>query len=92
MFDSLKEKLRLPLIFAAAIITAAIVTVFCFLGVKPSWLRYLPLILLGLGFGGGFALTFVPVFKDRKFIPVAAVTVAAVLTGVIIAVLLRGNG
>ena len=87
MFESLKEKLILPLIFAAFVITASIIAVFGFLGINPAWLRLLPVIFLVLGFAGGFALTYVPIFKDRKFIPIAAVAVSAVLTGVIIAIL-----
>ncbi|MCR4776847.1 MAG: hypothetical protein K5869_10785 [Saccharofermentans sp.] len=88
MLDSLKEKLMLPLIYAAAVITVASVAIFVFFSVSPSWLRFLPLILAAAGFAGGFALSFVPVFKDHKIIPVICISVAAVLTGVLIAVLL----
>ena len=88
MLDSIKDKILLPLIYAAAIISAAIIGMFMFFGVSPAWLRFFPYILIAFGFFGGFALSFVPVFKGRRFIPVICITVAAVLTGILIAVLL----
>ena len=88
MFETVKEKLLLPLIFAAGVIIAGISGLFLFFGVDPAWLRFFPVIMLALGFTGGFALTFIPIFKDRKFIPVAAVAVSAVLTGIVIVVIL----
>ncbi|MBR3082821.1 MAG: hypothetical protein IKH06_08220 [Clostridiales bacterium] len=87
MLDSLKDKFLLPLIYAAAVIFAAIIAMFLFFNVSPAWLRFLPVILMSAGFVGGFALSFVPIFKGRKFIPVVLITVAAVLTGIVIVVL-----
>lgn len=87
MLDSLKDKFLLPLIYAAAVIFAAIIAMFLFFNVSPAWLRFLPVILMLAGFVGGFALSFVPIFKGRKFIPVVLITVAAVLTGIVIVVL-----
>jgi hypothetical protein len=87
MLDSLKDKFLLPLIYAAAVIFAAIIAMFLFFNVSPAWLRFLPVILMSAGFVGGFALLFVPIFKGRKFIPVVLITVAAVLTGIVIVVL-----
>ena len=78
MLDSLKDKFLLPLIYAAAVIFAAIIAMFLFFNVSPAWLRFLPVILMSAGFVGGFALSFVPIFKGRKFIPVVLITVAAV--------------
>jgi hypothetical protein len=88
MLDLIKDKILLPLIYAAAIISAAIIGIFMVFSVSPVWLRFFPYILIAFGFFGGFALSFVPVFKGRKFLPVICVTVAAVLTGILIAVLL----
>ena len=88
MFESLKEKMLLPVIFTASVIVAGILGIFLLFSVNPAWLRFFPLIMLVLGFVGGFALSFIPIFKDRKFIPVAAVAVSAVLTGIVIAVIL----
>ena len=88
MLDLIKVKILLPLIYAAAIISAAIIGIFMVFSVSPVWLRFFPYILIAFGFFGGFALSFVPVFKGRKFLPVICVTVAAVLTGILIAVLL----
>jgi hypothetical protein len=88
MLDLIKDKILLPLIYAAAIISAAIIGIFMFFSVSPVWLRFFPYILIAFGFFGGFALSFVPLFKGRKFLPVICVTVAAVLTGILIAVLL----
>ena len=86
MLDSVKDKIMLPLIYAAAVIAAAVICIFLFFSVSPAWLRFLPFILIGCGFFGGFALSFVPVFKKHAFIPVICIAVAAVITGVIIAV------
>lgn len=87
MLDSLKDKLMLPLIFAAAVVIAAVLGMFTFFSVSPAWLRFLPYILAAFGFFGGFALSFVPVFKGRKVLPVICIVIAAVLTGVVIAVI-----
>ena len=87
MLDSLKDKLLLPLIYAVAVITVAVISIFMFFGVSPAWLRFFPFILITFGFIGGFALSFVPVFKKIKFLPAVCITVAAVLTGVLIVVL-----
>lgn len=87
MLDSIKDKIMLPLIYAATVISVAVICMFLFFSVSPSWLRYLPFILIGAGFAGGFALSLVPAFKGHKSIPVICITVAAVLTGVLIAVL-----
>ena len=87
MLDSVKDKLLLPFIFAASVIAAAVLCMFLFFDVSPSWLRFLPFILAGCGFFGGFALSFVPVFKGRKIIPVICITILAVITGIVIAVL-----
>ena len=87
MLDSIKDKILLPMIYAAAVIIVAAICIFLFFGISPSWLRFLPLILAGLGFVGGFALSFIPVFNKHKVMPVICITVAAVVTGVIIAVL-----
>lgn len=86
MLDSVKDKILLPLIYAAAIISAAVICIFLFFSVSPSWLRFIPFILIGCGFFGGFALSFVPVFKNHKFIPVILIALAAIITGIIIAV------
>ena len=88
MLDSFKDKFLLPLIYAAAVLLASIIAMFTFFGVSPAWLRFLPVILTIAGFVGGFALTFVPVFKKLKFIPVIIVTLSAVLTGIVIVVVL----
>ena len=88
MFETLKEKLLLPAIFAASVIVAGILGIFLFFNANPAWLKFFPLVMLVLGIVGGFALSFIPIFKDRKFIPVAAVAVSAVLTGIVIVVIL----
>lgn len=87
MLEEFKDKLMLPLIYAAAVISAAVICMFLFFEVSPVWLRYLPFILIACGFFGGFALSFVPVFKGRKLIPVICIAVAAVITGIVIAVI-----
>lgn len=87
MLDSIKDKLLLPLIFAGSVLLVAIICLFMFLEISPSWLRLAPLFLAAFGFIGGFALSFVPVFKGRKFVPVVCVTVLAVITGIILAVI-----
>ena len=70
MLEEFKDKLMLPLIYAAAVISAAVICMFLFFEVF-----------------GGFALSFVPVFKGRKLIPVICIAVAAVITGIVIAVI-----
>jgi len=87
MLDSVKDKLLLPLIFAAVVFIAAVITMFTLFSVSPAWLRFLPYILIVFGFFGGFALSFVPVFKGNKVIPVICVTIAAVLTGILIVII-----
>lgn len=87
MLDSIKDKTSLPLIYAGAVLILSFVGMFLFFGITPSWERLLPAILAVSGFAGGFALTFVPIFKNRKFIPVICITVAAVVTGVIVVIL-----
>ena len=87
MIDSLKDKFFLPLIYAAAVVLAAVIAIFMFFGISPSWLRFLPVILTAAGFIGGFALSFIPAFSKHKIIPIACITVSAVITGIIIAVL-----
>ena len=87
MIDSLKDKFMLPLIYAAAVILAAIIAIFMFFSVSPAWLRLMPVIMTAAGFIGGFALSFIPAFGKHKIIPIACITVSAVVTGVLIAVL-----
>ena len=87
MLDSVKDKIILPLCYAASIICIAVVCMFLFFGVSPVWLRFLPAILAVAGIAGGFALSFVPFFKRNKIIPVACVAVLAVITGIVIVIL-----
>lgn len=84
MLDTIKEKILLPLIYAGAVVFVAIICLFMFLRISPFWLRLLPPILAVSGFVGGFALSFVPVFKGHKYLPVIGVAVLAVITGIII--------
>ena len=87
MLDSVKDKILLPLIYAAIVFIVAVIAMFLLFSVSPAWLRFLPYILIAFGFFGGFALSFVPVFKGRKAIPVICVAIAAVLTGIVIAII-----
>lgn len=87
MLESIKDKILLPLIFAGAVVFVAIVFLFMSLEISPSWLRMLPLLFAAFGIGGGFALSFVPIFKGHKYIPVICVAVLAVITGIIFAVI-----
>ncbi len=88
MLDSVKDKMILPLCYAAAILCIAVVCMFLFFDVSPVWLRFLPGILAFAGIAGGFALSFIPVFKGNKIIPIACSAVLAVITGIVIVIVI----